>query len=110
MDKDDIKFCKNYFESEHRDPTITEIRMIDTYWSDHCRHTTFLTNIDDVVFEDGLLQNTYNDYIRIRNELGRNKPVCLMDIATVAARYLKAKGCLDNLDESEEINACTVKK
>ncbi len=109
MDKDDIKFCKNYFESEHRDPTITEIRMIDTYWSDHCRHTTFLTNIDDVVFEDGLLQNTYNDYIRIRNELGRNKPVCLMDIATVAARYLKAKGCLDNLDESEEINACTVK-
>ncbi len=109
MDKDDIKFCKNYFESEHRDPTITEIRMIDTYWSDHCRHTTFLTNIDDVVFEDELLQNTYNDYIRIRNELGRNKPVCLMDIATVAARYLKAKGCLDNLDESEEINACTVK-
>ena len=109
MDTDDIKFCQDYFKSENRDPTMTEIRMIDTYWSDHCRHTTFLTHIDGVVFEDEFLQNTYNDYIAIRKELGRTKPVCLMDIATVAVKYLKSKGCLDKLDESDEINACTVK-
>ncbi len=109
MDTDDIKFCRDYFKSEHRDPTVTEIRMIDTYWSDHCRHTTFLTNIDNVVFEDELLQNAYNEYIKIREKLNRKKPICLMDIATVAVKYLKAEGCLENLDESEEINACTVK-
>ncbi|MBR0541550.1 MAG: phosphoribosylformylglycinamidine synthase [Clostridia bacterium] len=109
MDADDIEFCQTYFKSEHRDPTITEIRMIDTYWSDHCRHTTFLTVIDDVKFEDELLQNAYNDYINVRKELGRTKPVCLMDLATVAVRYLKANGKLQKLDESEEINACTVK-
>ena len=109
MDTDDIKFCQDYFKSEHRDPTMTEIRMIDTYWSDHCRHTTFLTNIDGAVFEDELLQSAYNDYLSMRKELGRTKPVCLMDIATVAVKYLKSKGCLEKLDESEEINACTVK-
>ena len=109
MDTDDIKFCQDYFKSEHRDPTMTEIRMIDTYWSDHCRHTTFLTHIDGAVFEDELLQSAYNDYLQMRKELGRTKPVCLMDIATVAVKYLKAKGCLEKLDESEEINACTVK-
>ena len=109
MDTDDIKFCQDYFKSEHRDPTMTEIRMIDTYWSDHCRHTTFLTHIDGEVFEDELLQSAYNDYLAMRKELGRTKPVCLMDIATVAVKYLKAKGCLEKLDESEEINACTVK-
>ena len=109
MDTDDVKFCQDYFKSEHRDPTMTEIRMIDTYWSDHCRHTTFLTHIDGAVFEDELLQSAYNDYLAIRKELGRTKPVCLMDIATVAVKYLKAKGCLEKLDESEEINACTVK-
>ena len=109
MDTDDIKFCQDYFKSEHRDPTMTEIRMIDTYWSDHCRHTTFLTHIDGAVFEDELLQSAYNDYLKMRKELGRTKPVCFMDIATVAVKYLKAKGCLEKLDESEEINACTVK-
>ena len=109
MDTDDIKFCQDYFNSEHRNPTMTEIRMIDTYWSDHCRHTTFLTHIDGAVFEDELLQSAYNDYLSMRKELGRTKPVCLMDIATVAVKYLKAKGCLEKLDESEEINACTVK-
>ena len=109
MDTDDIKFCQDYFKSEHRDPTMTEIRMIDTYWSDHCRHTTFLTHIDGAVFEDELLQSAYNDYLKMRKELGRTKPVCLMDIATVAVKYLKSKGCLEKLDESEEINACTVK-
>ncbi len=109
MDLDDIKFCQKYFISEQRDPTITEIRMIDTYWSDHCRHTTFLTNIDSVKFEDELLQKAYDDYIAVRKEIGRTKPVNLMDIGTIAGRYLKSKGLLAKLDESEEINACTVK-
>lgn len=109
MDLDDIAFCQEYFISEKRNPTITEIRMIDTYWSDHCRHTTFLTTIDSVKFEDELLQNAYNDYIKTREFLDRKKPVNLMDIATVATKYLKKTGKLDRLDESEEINACTVK-
>ncbi|MBK6088256.1 phosphoribosylformylglycinamidine synthase [Ruminococcus difficilis] len=109
MDIDDIAFCQQYFQSEHRDPTITEIRMIDTYWSDHCRHTTFLTTIDSVKFEDELLQAAYNDYMDVRKNLGRTKPVCLMDLATIAVRQLKKDGKLDKLDESEEINACTVK-
>ena len=109
MDIDDIKFCQQYFLSEKRDPTITEIRMIDTYWSDHCRHTTFLTTIDSVKFEDELLQSAYDRYIKTREEIGRTKPINLMDIGTIAAKYLKANGKLDKLDESEEINACTVK-
>ena len=109
MDADDIAFCQNYFRSEQRDPTITEIRMLDTYWSDHCRHTTFLTVIDDVEFEDPLLKKAYEDYLAVRRELGRTKPVCLMDLATVAVKYLRKNGMLDKLDESEEINACTVK-
>ena len=109
MDIDDITFCQEYFLTEKRDPTITEIRMIDTYWSDHCRHTTFLTTIDNVTFEDSLIQKAYEEYIDTRKELGRTKPVCLMDIATLAVRYLKKEGKLEKLDESEEINACTVK-
>ena len=109
MDNDDIAFCQSYFKSENRNPTITEIRMIDTYWSDHCRHTTFLTTIDKVTFEDELLQAAYDDYIKTREFLGRTKPQNLMDIGTLAAKYLKKIGKLDKLDESEEINACTVK-
>ncbi len=109
MDADDITFCQEYFKTENRNPTITEIRMIDTYWSDHCRHTTFLTNIDNVTFEDELLQKTYNEYLQIRKDLGRTKPICLMDLATIAVKQLKKGGKLDKLDESEEINACTVK-
>ena len=109
MDADDITFCQEYFKTEGRNPTITEIRMIDTYWSDHCRHTTFLTVIDDVKFEDELLQSAYDEYIKVREELGRTKPICLMDIATVAVKYLRTNGKLEKLDESEEINACTVK-
>lgn len=109
MDADDIAFCQDYFKSEHRDPTITEIRMIDTYWSDHCRHTTFLTVIDSVKFEDELLQSAYDEYLAVRKELGRTKPICLMDLATIAVKHLKKHGKLDRLDESEEINACTVK-
>ncbi len=109
MDIDDIAFCQAYFRKEGRDPTITEIRMIDTYWSDHCRHTTFLTTIDSVKFEDKLLQDAYDDYIETRKALGRTKPINLMDIGTLAAKYLRSVGKLDKLDESEEINACTVK-
>ena len=109
MDGDDIAFCQAYFRSEKRDPTITEIRMIDTYWSDHCRHTTFLTVIDDVKFEDEEVEKAYNDYLAVRRELGRTKPICLMDLATIGAKYLRSRGKLDKLDESEEINACTVK-
>ncbi len=109
MDADDIEFCQNYFKTEGRNPTITEIRMIDTYWSDHCRHTTFLTTIDSVKFEDELLQKTYDEYIDTRRALGRTKPICLMDLATIAVKHLRANGKLNKLDESEEINACTVK-
>ena len=110
MDLADVTFCQAYFKTEKRNPTITEIRMIDTYWSDHCRHTTFNTVIDDVKFEDALLQKTYEEYIATRHALNRDhKPICLMDLATVAVRHLKANGQLNKLDESEEINACTVK-
>ena len=109
MDLDDIRFCRDYFRGEKRDPTITEIRMIDTYWSDHCRHTTFLTTVDSVTFEDEEIEAAYRDYLRVRQELGTTKPINLMDIGTIAAKYLKKNGLLDKLDESEEINACTVK-
>lgn len=111
MDYDDIKFCQDYFRNkEHRDPTITEIRMIDTYWSDHCRHTTFLTNIEDVSIVTPYIKDTYDMYIDVRKELGRtNKPITLMDLGTIAAKKLKADGLLPDLDESEEINACSVK-
>ncbi|MDR0943115.1 MAG: phosphoribosylformylglycinamidine synthase [Ruminococcus sp.] len=111
MDEADLKFCRSYFsEKEHRDPTLTEIRMIDTYWSDHCRHTTFLTNLHDVKIPSAYIRKTYEDYLASRETLGRaDKPVTLMDIATIGARELKAKGILQNLDESEEINACSIK-
>lgn len=110
MDIDDILFCQGYFISENKEPTITEIKVIDTYWSDHCRHTTFLTAIDSVKFEDKQIEASYNEYLKVRKELGRDKkPVSLMDIATVVTRYLKKQGKLSKLDDSEEINACTVK-
>jgi len=109
MDIDDIKFCQQYFISENRCPTITEIKMIDTYWSDHCRHTTFLTTIDKVSFEDEVIEAAYRDYLAARESIGRKKPINLMDIGTIAAKCLSKAGKLDKLDESEEINACTVK-
>ncbi len=109
MDLDDIKFCQGYFKKEGRCPTITEIRMIDTYWSDHCRHTTFLTTVDSVKFEDAVLEEAYKEYLSAREFIERKKPVNLMDIGTIAAKCLKKCGKLDGLDESEEINACTVK-
>ena len=110
MDEADIAFCQQYFRGEHRDPTITEIRVIDTYWSDHCRHTTFGTVLDEVKIDDAVVQAAFDRYMEIRHELGRDeKPVCLMDMGTIGAKYLKKTGQLKNLDESEEINACTVK-
>lgn len=110
MDLADITFCRQYFAEEGRNPTITEIKMIDTYWSDHCRHTTFGTVLDNVTIDDDAVRAAFEKYLAMRHELGRDeKPVCLMDMGTIGARYLKAKGILTNLDESEEINACTVK-
>ena len=110
MDQGDIEFCQQYFISEGRIPTITEIKLIDTYWSDHCRHTTFGTELKNVQIDDAAVQAEYDEYLAMRHELGRdNKPVCLMDMGTIGARYLKAQGILKNVDESEEINACTVK-
>lgn len=109
MDKSDLAFTQEYFKKEGRAPTITEIRVIDTYWSDHCRHTTFNTIIDSIEFEDDSSEKAYQLYLKTREELGRTKPISLMDIGTIAAKYLRSKGELENLDESEEINACTVK-
>ena len=111
MDLADITFCQEYFQSEHRAPTITEIRMIDTYWSDHCRHTTFGTILEEVRIEDVQVKKAFDSYLAMRKAVyaGRKKDMCLMDLATIGAKYLKAIGKLKDLDESDEINACTVK-
>ncbi len=110
MDQADLEFCQRYFIDEGRDPSITEIRVIDTYWSDHCRHTTFGTQLDQVEIEEDVVQEAFDRYLAIRHELGRDeKPVCLMDMGTIGARYLKATGQMRDVDESEEVNACTVK-
>lgn len=116
MSAEDLKFVRSYFgEQEHRDPTVTELRVIDTYWSDHCRHTTFNTKITEVDFGEGvlgeLLRKTYDEYLDMRREVygDRDKPVCLMDLAVIGAKYLKKKGRVPDLDESEEINACSIK-
>ena len=113
MDDGDIAFCQGYFrDTELRNPTVAELRMIDTYWSDHCRHTTFLTHLDEVAFDEGIAKDVirpvYEAYLDDRKKLGRDKPVCLMDIATLAMKKLKAEGTLDNLDLSDEINACSI--
>ena len=114
MDLDDLRFLQNYFrDEEHRDPTITEIRVVDTYWSDHCRHTTFSTHLDDVVIHDEAVQKAYERYLAARVEVyGEEKaavrPQTLMDIATIGAKTLKKRGLLPELDESEEINACSI--
>ncbi len=116
MSAADLRFVRSYFgEREHREPTVTELRVIDTYWSDHCRHTTFNTKITDVDFGEGvlgeLLRKTYDEYLAMRSEVygERDKPVCLMDLAVIGAKYLKKKGLVPDLDESEEINACSIK-
>ncbi len=114
MDADDLKFLQAYFrDTEHRDPTITEIRVVDTYWSDHCRHTTFSTHLDKVVIHDPAVQAAYDRYLAARVEVyGEEKaaarPQTLMDIATIGTKTLKKRGMLPELDESEEINACSI--
>ena len=110
MDLADLEFCQKYFSEEGREPTITEIKVIDTYWSDHCRHTTFGTELDEVDIDDAAVKAAFERYLELRHELGRDaKPVCLMDMGTIGAKWLKKNGVLTGLDESEEINACTVK-
>lgn len=110
MDASDLAFCQHYFCEEHRDPTITEIRVIDTYWSDHCRHTTFNTGITGVQIDDPVIRAAFEKYLSLRHELGREeRAVSLWDMATIGAKYLHHRGVLTTLDESEEINACTVK-
>ena len=114
MSAEDLAFCQEYFrDQEKRDPSFSEIRVIDTYWSDHCRHTTFHTAIDEVEFElspfTKPVMNAYSTYKTLRKDLGRqDKTLCLMDIATIGARELKRLGKLDNLDASDEINACSI--
>ena len=115
MTIDDLKYVQEYFQNqEKRNPTITEIKFLDTYWSDHCRHTTFMTQIKDVEIEDGkfneIIKETYSKYVEARNTIyiDRQKDMCLMDIATIAVKELKAAGKLEDLDESEEINACSI--
>ena len=114
MDLDDLKFLQAYFrDQEKRDPTITEIRVVDTYWSDHCRHTTFSTHLDNIVIHDPAVQAAYAEYLAARvavygEEKAAARPQTLMDIATIGAKYLKKQGKLPELDESEEINACSI--
>ena len=118
MSFEDVKFVQDFFKTQDRQPTVTEIRVLDTYWSDHCRHTTFLTQLTDVRFDgdDELteeIKKTYADYLSNREEIYgeriSKKPICLMDVATLAAKKLKKDGKLADLDESEEINACSIK-
>ena len=114
MDLDDLKYLQNYFAGEeHRDPTITEIRVVDTYWSDHCRHTTFSTHLDNIRIHDADVQEAYNRYLAARVEVygeekAAKRPQTLMDIATIGTKTLKKRGLLPELDESEEINACSI--
>ncbi len=112
MDLDDALCCQAYFrDTERRDPTITEVKMIDTYWSDHCRHTTFATHIDEVTIHSDFIREEYDRYLALRGVVhaGKDKPVTLMDLATIGAKELRRSGILTDLDESEEINACSVK-
>ena len=114
MDLEDLKFLQGYFrDTEHRDPTITEIRVVDTYWSDHCRHTTFSTHLDDISISDPAVEAAYKDYLAARVEVygeekAAQRPQTLMDIATIGTKLLKKRGLLPELDESEEINACSI--
>ncbi len=113
MDLDDLAFLQGYFrDTEKRDPTITEVRVVDTYWSDHCRHTTFSTHLSGGEIEDPNVKHAYYHYLKLRSEVygekAKDRPETLMDIATIAAKALKKRGLLPELDESEEINACSI--
>ena len=114
MTADDLEFCRDYFISEQRDPTVTELKVIDTYWSDHCRHTTFLTRLDNITIEQselsGAIEGALKAYLEARAEVygERKKDINLMDMATMGMRLLKKRGQIPDLDVSEEINACSV--
>ena len=113
MNADDLREVVTYFRSEGRDPYETELRILDTYWSDHCRHTTFTTELEGITVEESFVREEIEGslalYLRIRRELGReHKSICLMDMATIGARYLRQRGLLDDLEVSEENNACSV--
>ena len=113
MNTDDLREVVRYFRAEGRDPRETELRILDTYWSDHCRHTTFTTELEGITVEESFIKSDIDDalalYLRIRRELGReHKSICLMDMATIGARYLRATGKLDDLEVSDENNACSV--
>lgn len=113
MNADDLMEVVKYFSSEGRNPNETELRILDTYWSDHCRHTTFTSCLTDIRVEDSFISNELKEAVdswhKVREELGReNKPLCLMDLATIGARYLRATGHLDDLEQSEENNACSI--
>ena len=111
---DDLKFLQTYFrDEEKRDPTITEVRVVDTYWSDHCRHTTFSTHLDRVDIQDPTINGAYLRYLSARDEVygsekAAKRPQTLMDLATIGTKVLKKRGELPELDESEEINACSI--
>ena len=109
MDDDDLRVMMEYFQAEGREPSLTELKVIDTYWSDHCRHTTFLTEITQVRCDDPVIEKTLQEYRDARAELNRDKPFTLMDLATIAARVLKKRGGLPELEETEENNACTIR-
>ncbi len=108
MDGDDAAMVQRYFADKGREPTLTELKVIDTYWSDHCRHTTFLTELDQVGIDDPQILSVFASYLDAHRLLAKDKPVCLMDLATLAAKQLKMQGKLDRLESSEEINACSV--
>lgn len=109
MDAEDLLFCRDYFKSEGRNPSYTELKMIDTYWSDHCRHTTFFTEIVEAQIEDPAVEAAFADYKEIRANLDRSdRPVTLMDMATIGAKHLVHQGLLTDLDQSPEVNACSV--
>jgi len=109
MDIEDLQHIQKYFLLEKRDPTITELKVLDTYWSDHCRHTTFLTKLESIAFErDDYIKESFDRYKEIRKEIKRDKDITLMDLAVIMMKYQRAKGNLDNLDISEEVNACTI--
>ncbi|MGE4453748.1 MAG: phosphoribosylformylglycinamidine synthase [Sphaerochaeta sp.] len=109
MDEADLRLVQSHFQSINREPTSTELRVIDTYWSDHCRHTTFLTHLDSITIADSEIAATFAAYQEARKELGGDDPMSLMDLATIGARVLRKRGLLDRLDVSGEINACSLR-
>ena len=114
LDIEDLNHCQNYFKTENRDPSITELKLIDTYWSDHCRHTTFMTKLESIEFEEGkykeIIEGSFNEYLKSRDYVygETDRPISLMDLGTLNAKEIKKKGLLDDLEESEEVNAASI--